>query len=569
MKKLINKPERVVGEMLEGLLRIYPGLARLFEHNVILRADAGQVRDRQVALISGGGSGHEPAHAGFVGAGMLSAAVAGEVFTSPPVEAVLAAIRAVAGRPGALLIVKNYTGDRLNFGFAAEMARTEGIRVETVLVADDIALAATHERSSRRGIAGTVLVHKIAGAAAAEGMDLDNVAAIARSTAADIASMGISLSAGTVPAVGKPSYSLGEREVELGLGIHGEPGVRKSLLRTADEHADEIIGAIVEAHLLETGDRVAVLINNLGATTPMEVAIVARRAVMALESRGIVVERVYAGTFMSSLDAAGVSVSVMRVDGHRLRLLDAPTLAPAWPRSAEETRRSIAERTIKVRATDTATKPDKASTGSPMYGAVEAACRAIVASRDSLTELDRVVGDGDLGINLARGAERVQEMLRTRASGNWAATLRLIAETLQRTVGGSSGPFYGVLLLRAAKCVSSGSPQDARVWARACSEGCAAVSEIGGATAGDRTMLDALVPFARALNAGIENGEPLSEALMRAAEAAEQGAQATAQMFPRRGRSNYLGERCLGHPDPGAAAAAIWLRAVVNHIGSE
>lgn len=566
MKKLINKPEDVVDEMLEGLLAIYPGLAKLSEHKVILRADSEQVRDAQVALISGGGSGHEPAHAGFVGAGMLSAAIAGEVFTSPPVEAVLAAVKAVSGSRGALLIVKNYTGDRLNFGLAAEMARADGIQVETVVVADDIALAATHERSNRRGIAGTVLVHKVAGAAAAEGMSLDAVASVAQSAAGNIASMGISLSAGTVPAVGKPSYDLGELEVELGLGIHGEPGVRKGLLRTADEHVDEIVEAIVEAHSLETRDRVAVLVNNLGATTTMEMALVARRAVAALESRKIGVERVYAGTFMSSLDAAGISISAMRLDEKRLKLLDAATLAPAWPRSSLDRRRTLADGTIgsQPHLLVNGEKPRPANTEASRT--IETACKAIIEASNSLTELDRAVGDGDLGLNLARGAMAVQEMLTTHSPESIAETLRRVAETLQRVVGGSSGPFYGVLLLRAANTLRTGNVHDPKLWAQACHEGCAAISEIGGAAAGDRTMLDALIPFARTFNAGLEMGQPLSQVLTTAASAAEQGAQATAQMFPRRGRSSYLGERCFGHPDPGALAAAIWLRAISNRI---
>ncbi len=568
MKKLINRPDRVVDEMLEGLMTICPDLARLSDHNVLLRADTEHVRNSQVALISGGGSGHEPAHAGFVGAGMLNAAVLGEVFTSPPVEALLAAIKAVAGAPGVLLIVKNYTGDRLNFGLASEMARADGIRVETVVGADDIALAATHERSNRRGIAGTVLVHKIAGAAAAAGMKLEDVAKIARSAAQDIASMGISLSAGTVPATGKPGYSLGELEVELGLGIHGEPGVRRGVLRTANEHADELVEAIVEAHLLQAAERVAVLVNNLGATTTMELAIVACRAVAALESRGIVVERVYAGTFISSLDAAGVSVSILRVNDERVELLDAPTFAPAWPCASKSPRRPIADRTVESRGSGREPRRAQAKSGR-LHRAIEAACETIFAARERLTELDRVVGDGDLGINLARGAAAVREMLSTHAGDDAADTLRSLAETLQRVVGGSSGPFYGVLLLRASSTLRSGNMQDPKVWARACSDACQAVSEIGGAVAGDRTMLDALIPFANALSGGIEKKAVLSEALCEAANAAEKGAEATAQMFPRRGRSSYLGERCLGHPDPGAVAVAIWLRAIAENAVTE
>jgi dihydroxyacetone kinase len=383
--------------------------------------------------------------------------------------------------------------------------------------------------------------------------------------------MGISLSAGTVPAVGKPSYNLGDLEVELGLGIHGEPGIRRGMLRNADEHADEMVDAILSVQLMRAGDQAAVVVNNLGATTTMELAIVARRAVTVLESRGVVVQRVYAGTFMSSLDAAGVSISLMRVNDERLTLLDAPTSAPAWPNVSTQQRRPIMERTILSLAPDreTASEVNAASEQTRLHRAIEAACESMIAAKDQLTELDRIVGDSDLGTNLARGAEAVREMLRKGASDDAANTLRSIAEVLQRVVGGSSGPFYGVLLLRAANTLRRGDPNDPRLWARACREGDDAVSEIGGAVAGDRTMLDALIPFATVFRSALDAGQPGSKAVAAAASAAEEGAHATAQMLPRRGRSTYLGERCLGHADPGATAVAIWLRAVSNSLAGE
>src|SRR6185503_13661558 len=228
MKKLINSPRTLVREMLEGLADLHPGLAILDSDNVILRADLPAAQQRPVALLSGGGSGHEPAHAGYVGEGMLTAAVAGEVFTSPSVDSVLAAIRASAGPAGAVLIVKNYTGDRLNFGLAAELARAGGIAVEQVVVADDVALSGVVADERRRGIAGTVLVHKIAGAAAAAGRSLADVAQLARDAAADLGTMGVALGACTVPAAGKPGFALAAGEIELGLGIHGEAGVERA-----------------------------------------------------------------------------------------------------------------------------------------------------------------------------------------------------------------------------------------------------------------------------------------------------------------------------------------------------
>ncbi len=296
MKKLINTPRAVVREMLEGLADLHPGLALLDSENVIVRTGLPPAAQRPVALLSGGGSGHEPAHAGYVGTGMLTAAVAGEVFTSPSVDAVLAGIRASAGPAGAVLIVKNYTGDRLNFGLAAELARADGIPVEEVIVADDVALAGTVANDRRRGIAGTVLVHKIAGAAAAAGRSLAEVAQLARAAAADVGTMGVALGACTVPAVGRPGFELGPDEIELGLGIHGEAGVERASMMPADVLVERLLSSILSDRKLVAGDRVALLVNGLGGTTPMELAIVARHAMAVLRARGLSVERAWSST---------------------------------------------------------------------------------------------------------------------------------------------------------------------------------------------------------------------------------------------------------------------------------
>ena len=286
MKKFINRPQDVVEEMLQGLVVLHPGCVRLPGHKALIRADAQQARGMQVAVLSGGGSGHEPAHAGYIGQGMLSAAIAGEVFTSPSSDTVFAAIQAVAGKSGALLVVKNYTGDRLNFGLAAEMARAEGIPVEMIIVDDDVALSGTEPTTGARGLAGTIFIHKLVGAAAAEGRSLAELVAIGRAAVGSMATMGVSFSAGTSPAVGRPSFELGEREMELGLGIHGEPGVKRMQLQAADELTETLLSAILQQGKFAAQKPVAAMINNLGATTEMELAIVARHAVSYLESKG-------------------------------------------------------------------------------------------------------------------------------------------------------------------------------------------------------------------------------------------------------------------------------------------
>lgn len=565
MKKLINQPTAVVEEMVEGLVAVLPGLRRVPGQTVLVRSEMPDRAARPVAIISGGGSGHEPAHAGYVGRGMLGAAVAGDVFTSPSPDAVLAAIHAAAGPAGALLVVKNYTGDRLNFGLAAELARGEGIPVETVVVADDVALAASTEHAGRRGLAGTILVHKIAGAVAESGAPLPAVAAAARAAAGAVRTMGLALTSCTVPAAGRPGFTLAEAEIELGLGIHGEPGVRRGPLEPADALVDRLLSAILDDSAPAPGARIVLMVNNLGATTPMELAVVARRAVAVLEGRGAAVERAYVGTFLSALDMAGVSLSVLPVDDERLAHLDAPTDAPAWPNAAARPRRR-GEPTEAALPNEPALSAEPTHPQTPVGRALESAIRtatqALVESAPRLTELDQAVGDGDLGISLERGSRAVQQALPTYPLDNPAAALRALAMTLQRSLGGTSGPLYAAFFLRASTVL--GRADDARTWAAAFRAGCDAVAELGGAAAGDRTMLDALLPAAGAFQGAVSSGRGQSDALRSAADAAAEGVRATAGMLPRRGRASYLGERTLGHPDPGAEAVAVVLDALAR-----
>jgi dihydroxyacetone kinase len=562
MKKLINTPRHVVQEMLEGLVAVTPGLALLEGETVVVRADV-PLRD-EVALISGGGSGHEPAHAGYVGPGMLTAAVAGDVFTSPTTDAVLAAIRAAASSRGALLIVKNYTGDRLNFGLAAEFARSEGIPVEMVVVDDDVALAATGGHAGRRGIAGTVLIHKIAGAAASRGLPLLEVKQTAEHAIADLGTMGVALTACTVPAAGRPGFALGEDEIELGLGIHGEAGVRRERIAPVDDLVGEMLLRIVEDRGLVAGDSVALLVNGLGGTPAMELAIVGRGAVAWLTRRGITVSRAWSGSFLTALEMAGCSLSLLRVDEPRLALLDAPASVAAWPalRAGVAT---LDRPQVPVRRAKPV--PTHAGTPGPLGPVLRAVCAALRREEHRLTALDQAVGDGDLGISLARGAEAIERDLPGYDLANPAATLRSLSSTLTRALGGTSGPLYTAFLLRAAASLEGQPPTDAVAWAAALQAGIGAIAELGGAEPGDRTMLDALHPASVALQDAIAAGEPAREALFHCVRAASEGAERTATITARRGRSSYLGDRALGHPDPGAEGVVVWLKAISHAVG--
>ncbi len=564
MKKLINDPGAVVREMLEGAVAAAPDQVLLADETVVVRRSAmdgpGPGARPVVAVISGGGAGHEPAHAGYVGDGMLSAAVAGNVFTSPSVDAVLAGLRAVTGPAGTLMIVKNYTGDRLNFGLAAEIARADGLAVEMVVVADDVALRDTVERGRRRGIAGTVLVHKVAGAAAASGRALPEVAALARRAADCVGSMGVALGGCTLPGSASGGFALAENEVELGLGIHGEPGVRRATLESADALAGILVGAIADDLGLQPGETVALLVNGLGATPAMELGIVLRGALAQIRARGIEVARAWCGTLLSALDMPGCSISLMRLDAQLTSLLDAPTAAPAWPGHG----RLNAQVTAPAQPVPVEDAPEThAPRDTAVRRAAIAAAEALLAAEDRLTELDTKAGDGDLGASMSRAAHAILELPVT-AWASPSSALAAMGNALRRAVGGSSGPFYATALLRASRLLSGVDQPSPAEWAAALQAAAAAVSELGGAQPGDRTMIDALHPAAAALSAAVQAGALLPEAGRACAAAARAGADATSAMLPRLGRGSYLGDRVLGIPDGGADAVAIWLQAVCD-----
>ncbi len=559
MKKLINGIPDVVREALEGLVALHPHLALLDGEDTVVRADLAAFRQSgRVAIVTGGGAGHEPAHAGYVGRGMLTAAVSGDVFASPSTDAVYMALKAVGGPAGVLVIVKNYTGDRLNFGLAAEMAQADGIPVELVVVDDDAALGSAEETAGRRGIAGTVLVHKVAGAAAEAGLPLAEVAAAARRAIGLVASMGVALSPCTVPAAGQANFSLGDAEMELGLGIHGEAGVQRVDMAPAREVVARLVAAIVADRKLTSGQSVALLVNNLGATPVMEMSIVAGDALADLRARGLVVERAWCGTFLTAIDMAGVSLSVMPVDAALLAALDAPTEAPAWPSGGAL---PLAPKIIAApdlsHAALVGTGP---ATPDALLDRLAGACRAIISAEAELTEMDRLVGDGDIGHSLAGGATAVLAGLPAQRGKPLDAVLHQIGLTLRRSVGGTSGPLYSIFAIAAGRELQSGTA-DAHAFRRALAAGTAAVSRLGGAKAGDRTMVDALIPAVEAL---VGHPGDIEEMLRLAASAARQGATQTAKLKPRRGRSSYIGDRALGHPDPGAVAVALWLEAAAR-----
>lgn len=328
MKKIINDPANVVVESLRGLAAAHPDLVRVqTEPDVVVRADA-PVQGK-VAVISGGGSGHEPMHAGYVGQGMLNAAVPGAVFTSPTPDAVQAAINETNGGAGALLIVKNYTGDVLNFETAAELAGADGIDVRSVVVDDDVAVQDSTHTAGRRGVGGTVLAEKIVGAAAERGADLDTCERLARKVVSQVRSMGMALTAPTVPHVGEPSFELGPQEMEIGIGIHGEPGRERVALTDADGIVQRLLDPILSDLPFESGDRVLLFTNSMGGTPLLELYLAHGIAERKLADRGIQVQRRLVGPYITSLEMQGISLTLLKLDDELTELWDAPVRTPA------------------------------------------------------------------------------------------------------------------------------------------------------------------------------------------------------------------------------------------------
>lgn len=324
MKKIINNPNNAVSELLMGMAKAHPELQYCEGLEVISR----KTKCKKVGVVSGGGSGHEPAHAGYVGTGMLDAAVAGNVFSSPSPDRIIKGIEEANAGEGVLLIIKNYSGDLMNFGMAQEMAQMDDILVESVVVKDDVAVPDSTYSTGRRGIAGTVFVHKIAGAKAEKGCSLGEVKASAEKAIANIRSMGMAMSSCTLPAVGKPGFQLGDDEIEIGMGIHGEPGVNKTSVKTASEVAGILLDKILTDYDF-SGSEVALLVNGLGATPIMELYILNNEVEKVLSAKGIRIYKAFVGNYMTALEMSGCSLTLMKLDSELKELLDAPCNTPA------------------------------------------------------------------------------------------------------------------------------------------------------------------------------------------------------------------------------------------------
>lgn len=532
MAQFINEKEATVTEAIDGLLQASGGeLARLdgYPHiRVVVRADWDKSK---VALVSGGGSGHEPAHAGFVGKGMLTAAVCGDVFASPSVDAVLAGILAVTGPAGCLLIVKNYTGDRLNFGLAAERARAFGLKVNMVIVDDDIALP---DLPQPRGVAGTLFVHKIAGALAENGEPLDKITSAAERVIAGTSTIGMSLDTCTVP--GSPKENrIGAGKAELGLGIHGEAGVQQ----IAYQNARQAVAAVTEklAKVMKSKPHV-VLLNNLGGASVLEMSILANDLTQSDIGKNLKLI-VGPASLMTSLDMRGFSVSVYAYSAEDQALLAAPCSPSAWPGCKAIKPVSVVELPDGLRPIQPIPSQHKDTAAF-----LTKCCQVLISAEADLNALDAKSGDGDTGSTLAGAARALIGALDRMPLADHTQLFRAIGQELSQTMGGSSGVLLAIFFTAAGDAASSGLGMIASL-----KEGLARMQKIGGAQIGDRTMVDALKPALDELEA---------KGLADAAVAARSGAAHTATITKAKaGRASYISaEQLDGHVDPGAEAVA-------------
>ena len=575
MKKLINKPESVVREMCHGIVLAHPELELLPRHKIIKRK---ALNPEKVSLISGGGSGHEPAHAGYVGTGMLDAAVCGEVFSSPSQIQVYQAIRATASKKGTLLIIKNYSGDIMNFLNAAALAQEDGIEVDYVKVDDDVAVKDSLYTVGRRGVAGTVFVHKIAGAAAEKGCSLQEVKAVAEKVIANIKSIGIALSSCTVPAKGTPIFELGEKEMEYGVGIHGEPGIMRGELLEADELVSKMVSAICEEY--DFGDKsekkVALIVNGFGATPLMELYLLNASVAKELNRRGISVARTFVGNYMTSLDMAGASISLLKLDADLEDLLNAPSEAPAFIVSGlaetvpyfypyeEDTAGDKARFDIETPAN--AAQIQGAVTLDNIIYLVDAISASCIRNEKAFCELDSHAGDGDFGISVANGFRELKRQWKRILAAPGLTISSFLEEcslVIMEHCGGASGPIWGSAFRAAGKQaegLASLSVANMADLIRAAARGIYAIGERSfgrGAVVGDKTLIDALAPCADAWGEAAKNGGGFEAAFVAGAKAAVDGAKSTENIVARMGRAGNVGERSLGFPDAGAHALGV------------
>lgn len=587
MKKIINKPETVVMEMCNGIAMAHPELEFLKKYKVIKKKN---INKNKVSLISGGGSGHEPAHAGFVGKGMLDAAVCGDVFASPSQIQIYNAIKETASNKGTLLIIKNYSGDIMNFRNAAHLAIEDGLIVDYIKVDDDIAVEDSLYTVGRRGVAGTVLVHKIAGAAAELGMSLHEVKEVAQKAANNVRSLGFALTSCTVPAKGTPTFQLEEDEIEFGVGIHGEPGVRREKTSSADELAKKMVNDILADMKIEDSneEEIALMINGFGGTPLQELYLLNNSVIRELAKRNIKICTAFVGNYMTSIDMAGASVSIMKLDNELKHLLSQVSEAPGFKVSGafapveytdiyeDENNTDDSNVCFEVQTNkDFANIEDYRFTLENMIYIVDKMSEIIIKNEVPFCELDSYAGDGDFGMSVAKGFKQLKR--------EWANILSIEDLTIGKFLnecsmvimeycGGASGPIWGSAFRAAGRYVGDKDELTVLNFANMMDAAVNGVQATGersfgrGAGVGDKTLIDALVPCANSWELSVKENDTFKEAFEKAARKAVEGAESTKEIVARMGRAGTVGERSLGYPDAGAHALGVIFTEISNDL---
>lgn len=573
MKKIINKPETLVMEMCNGMVMAHPELEFLKKYKVIKKKE---MNENKVTLISGGGSGHEPAHAGLVGKGMLDAAVCGDVFASPSQIQVYQAIKETASKKGTLLIIKNYSGDIMNFKNGAHLATEDGIEVDYVKVDDDIAVEDSLYTVGRRGVAGVILVHKIAGAAAEAGMDLGAVKAVAEKAAANVRTIGLALTSCTVPASGSPTFTLAEDEMEYGVGIHGEPGIKREKMLSADELANRMTNDLVKDLGVKDGEEIAILVNGFGGTPLQELYLFNNAVTRELAARNIKINRVFVGNYMTSIDMAGMSLTVMKLDEELKTLLskecntpafkvDGPVESVEYVNVLEETEEKEVSFELET-AEEHAVIKDNVITLNNMIYLVDKMSDIIIKNEVPFCELDTHAGDGDFGMSVAKGFKQLKREWHSiveQENVTIGSFLDGCSMIIMEHCGGASGPIWGGAFRAASKAAAEKRELTVKGFAEMLQAALQGIQSIGersfgrGAVVGDKTLVDALAPCVDSWLDSASNEVDVKTAFEKGAEAAVKGAEYTKEIVARMGRAGTVGERSLGYPDAGAHALGV------------
>ncbi|MDU6114380.1 MAG: dihydroxyacetone kinase subunit DhaK [Paeniclostridium sordellii] len=584
MKKIINKPENVVMEMCNGIAMAHPELEFIKKYKVIKRKN---IDKNKVSLISGGGSGHEPAHAGFVGKGMLDAAVCGDVFASPSQIQVYQSIKSTASDKGTLLIIKNYSGDMMNFKNAAYLASEDGIKVDYVRVEDDIAVEDSLYTVGRRGVAGTVFVHKIAGAAAELGKSLEDVKSIAQKAADNVRSLGFALTSCTVPAKGTPTFELGEDEIEFGVGIHGEPGIRREKMASADDLAKKMVDAILkDMNIVGNNEEVAILINGFGGTPLQELYLLNNSVYRELSKKNIKINRAFVGNYMTSIDMEGASISILKLDDELKNLLSQVSDTPAFKVSGPvesveyvdiyEDNKCSENATFEVETNlDFSKIENNILTLDNMIYIVDKMSEVIIKNEVPFCELDAHAGDGDFGMSVAKGFKQLKREWKEITSSEKLSIGEFLNDCsmiIMEHCGGASGPIWGSAFRSAGKSIGNKKEINVKDFADMMKSSVKGIQSTGersfgrGAVVGDKTLVDALVPCANSWETSAKNNDSFKEAFVKGAKEAVKGAKSTEQIVARMGRAGTVGERSLGYPDAGAYGIGVIFTEIANCI---